>query len=244
MSDLPRQLLLDLPPATPPRPSQLAFDLAPPPGYAAASFQPSRSNASAGAMIALWPRWPDGALLLTGPAGAGKTHLLHIWAARSGARLIRGGEVAALDHAGLPAGSALAIDNADEIVGPEDRLFHLLNLMREGGRSLLLAARRRPEHWGLKTPDLLSRLRLAPGVAIDAPDEALLRAVLAKLFADRQLAVEGEIADYAATRLPRSLDAARRFVAALDAEGLARGARITRALAGKVLEAMAERDAD
>ena len=244
MPHLPRQLLLDLPPAAPPRPRQLAFDLAPPPDFAASLFHASPSNASAAAMVALWPRWPGGVLLLTGPAGSGKSHLLHIWAARSGARVIRGGDVAALDCAGLPPGSAIAIDGADGIAGAEAGMFHLLNVMREDGRSLLLAARRRPEHWGLHTPDLLSRLRLAPGVAIDAPDDALLRAVLSKLFADRQLAVESDIVNYAATRLPRSLDAARRLVAALDSEGLARGSGITRALAGKVLEAMGERDAD
>ena len=240
MADAPRQLVLD--PALAPRDRlrQLPLDLALAPQYGAAQFHVSACNAAAHAMTGLWPDWPDRALLLTGPPGSGKTHLLHIWAARAGARIIAGAQLAACDAAALARAGALAIDDADGAcaAGAEAALFHLLKLMRESGRGLLLAARPRPERWDVRTPDLLSRLRLAPGVAIEAPDEALLRAVLAKLVADRQLAVEADIVEYVALRIPRSLEAARKTVAALDAEALARGARITRALAARVLEAL------
>ena len=239
MAELPRQLLLDPAFAPRDRPRQLPLDLALAPQYGAEQFRVSACNAAAHAMIGLWPGWPDKALLLTGPAGSGKTHLLRIWAERAGARVVRGADLAAADAGALSRAGAVAVDDAAGVcrAGAEAPLFHLLNLLRESGRGFLLAARQRPESWGLQTPDLLSRLRLAPGVAIDAPDDALLRAVLAKQLADRQLAVDGDIVEYVALRIPRSLEAARNTVAALDAEALARGSKITRALAARVLEA-------
>ena len=84
---------------------------------------------------------------------------------------------------------------------------------------------RRPTRWGLRTPDLLSRLRLAPSVSLDAPDDALLKAVLVKLFVDRQLVVDTSVVDYIALRIERSLARAAEIVAALDREALSRGRR-------------------
>ena len=55
---------------------------------------------------------------------------------------------------------------------------------------MLLTARSAPATWRIEVPDLASRLRALPVVALAAPDDALLRAVIVKLFADRQLAVD------------------------------------------------------
>ena len=56
------------------------------------------------------------------------------------------------------------------------------------------AARRR--RWRIALPDLASRLRALPVVALTAPDDALLRAVMVKLFADRQLAVDESLVGF------------------------------------------------
>ncbi len=117
-------------------------------------------------------------------------------------------------------------------------LFHLLNLVRERGPGLLLTARTPPEAWGLALADLVSRLRLAPRAEIGHPDDALMRAVLVKLLVERQLVVDTRLVDYAALRLGRSLDAARRFVEEIDRRALSRKARITRTLAAEVLRAL------
>ena len=97
-------------------------------------------------------------------------------------------------------------------------MFHLINLARERGVDALITARAPPDAWGLKTADLLSRLRLAPIVELGAPDLELTQAVLVKLFNDRQLAVDPALIGYVALRIERSLDAARALVAALDRE--------------------------
>ena len=104
---------------------------------------------------------------------------------------------------------------------------------------MLLTCARPPDHWGLRTPDLLSRLRLAPSVSLDAPDDALLKAVLVKLFVDRQLVVDTTVVDYIALRIERSLAQADELVAILDQEALSRGRRVSRAIAAEILGAVA-----
>jgi chromosomal replication initiation ATPase DnaA len=205
------------------------------PHFSRDDFLTSGSNTDALHMIEAWPQWPDTMLLLVGDAGSGKSHLAAIWAARTGAQILSGHDLATIDIATLAQCRALAIDPADDIGTAEAPLFHLLNSARLEQKSLLLTARRRPDHWQLKTPDLLSRLRLAPVVEIGVPDDPLLRAVLHKLFRDRQLLVDPGVVDFIALRIDRSLDIARAFVATLDRLSLERGAAITRAMARELL---------
>ena len=84
-------------------------------------------------------------------------------------------------------------------------------------------------------PDLASRLRSAHGVRLGAPDDDLLRRVLVKLFADRQLALDPQVTDYLAVRMERSLAAAAAMVDVLDRTALAEGRPITRPLAAAAL---------
>ena len=222
------------------RTRQLALDLPLAPRFGAEDFLVSPSNESAYGMIESWPDWPAPALIVVGPRGSGKSHLAAIWAERAGARVVSGAGLALADPPALAAAGAVLVEDADRVGRAESQLFHLFNLLRETGGSLLLTAQSAPDQWGVATADLLSRLRLAPMAAVSPPDDALMRAVLVKLLVARQLVVDTALVDYVALRLDRSLDAARRFVAALDREALSRGRRITRAIAGDVLAAMAD----
>jgi chromosomal replication initiation ATPase DnaA len=215
--------------------SQLALDLDLPPHFGREDFLATPCNEAALATIEAWPQWPDRLLFLVGPTGAGKTHLATIWAERAGAKIVGVEDLAGADLRTL-ASRALVIDDADRIGAGEAALFHCLNLARENQTSLVITARQRPELWGLKTPDLLSRLRLAPAVELGAPDEALLKAVLVKLFCDRQLIVDAQVIDALALHLDRSLDLARRIVALLDREALASGRKVTRAMVRTLLD--------
>jgi chromosomal replication initiation ATPase DnaA len=217
---------------------QMTLKLAPDPGYEPENFFISQSNEQAFAMIELWPNWPDPLLILIGPNGSGKSHLGAIWAARASAAIHFASALAAVDVDALAAQGPLLIEDAEAIGGAEAQLFHLVNIMRERDTSLVLTAKTPPDCWHLQTADLLSRLRLAPSVAIGLPDDDLMRAVLLKLLIERQLVVDTGIISYIALRLERSLDAARSFVDALDREALARQSRITKAVAGDVLSAM------
>lgn len=213
-------------------PAQLILDLAGEPRYGEADFLISDANRAAFQMIGRWPDWPDCSLLLVGPPGSGKTHLGAIFARRSGAVVVSPTEI---PEPGRLSGAVALLDGL-EAVTDETALFHLMNFIRESGGSLLISSRRPPSALKIALPDLLSRLRRAPAVEIGAPDDALIRAVLEKLFRDRQLAVESTLVDYVALRLERSLEAARAFVRMIDEEALSRGRPVTRALAGELLQ--------
>lgn len=220
-------------------PRQLTLDLPIETRFGREDFLVSPSNADAFETFEGWPAWPDRVLLLLGPTGAGKSHLGTIWAARSHARILPASALAGADLSALAAEGPLLLEDVDSARGIEAELFHLLNLVRNSANGwLVLTARAWPDGWGLRTPDLLSRLRLAPAVEIAEPDDALVRAVLVKHFIDRQLVVDTTVVEYLAMRIERSLDAARQVVEALDQEALTTGRRITRPMAGEVLRAL------
>jgi chromosomal replication initiation ATPase DnaA len=216
-------------------PRQLALDWPHAPSYAREDFLEAPGNAEALRNISAWPNWSAPTLMLVGPSGSGKTHLGAIWARAAGARTVSAETMACSQLVEIASAHALLIEDADRIGVEEAALFHLLNLTRESGVHVLLTARSEPSMWGLKTADLLSRLRLAPIVSLGAPDLELSKAVLFKLFSDRQLAVDPSVVSYVALRIERSLDAARAIVAALDREALARGKGVTRAMAAEFL---------
>jgi len=228
----------------PDRPKQLAFDLPLDPRFGAEDFLVSPSNERAYGLIERWPDWPDTILRLVGPRGSGKSHLAAIWTTRAHAWTIDATEVVGGRVPHLVSQGALVIEDADRAERDEAALFHLLNLARERGCHLVLTSAAPVERWGLRTPDLLSRLRLAPGVALEPPDDALLRSVLVKLFVDRQLVVDTSVVDYLALRIERSLARAREVVAALDREALSRGRRITRAMAAELVGRGGSEDKD
>jgi chromosomal replication initiation ATPase DnaA len=221
-------------------PKQLAFDLPVEPRHGREDFLVSPSNERAYALIERWPDWPDTILTLSGPPGSGKSHLAAIWAATAHAWTIDGFEVSGARVPHLVSSGALVIEDADRGERDEAALFHLLNLARERGTYILLTGAGLGDGWGLRTPDLLSRIRLAPTVSLEPPDDALLRAVLVKLFIDRQLIVDTTVVDFIALRIERSLARAGAVVAALDREALSRGRRITRAMAGELLGRVGE----
>ena len=218
--------------------AQLALELPLEPSFARDEFLPAPSNARALAMIDRWPDWPDRLLLLLGPAGSGKSHLAAIWTRRTNALEAAPQQLPSLERLAAEGPPAIAIDGLD---GGQDEtaLFHLLNFAIENRIFLLMTARRPPRENWVRLPDLLSRFRRAPVIEIGPPDDELMRAVLEKLFRDRQLTVDAGLVDYIALRLERSLGAARAFVRDLDREALARGRRVTRVLAGELLERLA-----
>ncbi|MCY4231361.1 MAG: DnaA/Hda family protein [Alphaproteobacteria bacterium] len=201
----------------------------------AEDFLVADSNAEAVAWIDRWPDWPAPVLTVWGLAGAGKTHLAHVWQARSAAAMLAPAALAQASAVNLLGGRRhLVIDGADSAVD-ELALLHLYNLLASQGGSLLLTAALPPARWRIQTADLASRLAAGPAVAIRAPDDRLLEAVLAKQFADRQIEISQEVLDLLLRRIERSFAAARRAVDSLDRAGLAGRRRITAALVRDLL---------
>jgi chromosomal replication initiation ATPase DnaA len=206
--------------------TQLALDLSLPPGFLASDFLEAECNREAAYWIGRWPAWPDFALALCGPAGSGKSHLAHIFAAHSGAEIIPARELTVALVGELAEDAGAVIEDADRGVD-ETALFHLYNLLKEQHRPLLLTGRQPPNHWEVRLPDLKSRLATLTVASIGAPDDGLLQALLVKLFADRQVRIGPEIIAYLLPRMERSFAAVRALVERLDQEALRQGRAIT-----------------
>jgi chromosomal replication initiation ATPase DnaA len=216
-----------------PHPRQLALALDHAENYARDDFLSGPCNEEALRLIDCWPDWPANAIALIGPEGSGKTHLASIWAAAAGARVISARAIAEADLPSALATGALVVEDA-AAAADERALFHLINLAREESAFLLFTARTAPASWPVAIPDLRSRLRALPLVTLQAPDDSMLRAVLVKLAADRQLALDESVVRYLTTHIERSFAAARAAVIALDNEALRQRRPPTRALAAEL----------
>lgn len=219
---------------------QLPLDLGHRSAYGREDFLVAPCNAEAVKMLDSYQSWPNKVLVLYGAAGAGKTHLTHVWREMTGAILINGID---LDEARfenlIGDGRAIVVDNADEVI--EARiLFHLYNLCRENNRYLLLTAKRPPAHWGIELKDLSSRLKSTYLAKLAEPDDELIGAVLMKIFMDRQLNVGPDVLGYVLTRMERSFAALNRFVDMADDLSLAHKKNITVPLARQVLNQIDE----
>jgi chromosomal replication initiation ATPase DnaA len=216
-------------------PRQLALALDHGESFARDDFLSGPSNTDALALIESWPDWPHRAVVLAGPEGSGKSHLAAIWATGAGARFISG---RALADSNLPAAlatGALVVEDIAEGTFDERALFHLINLAREEDAFVLLTAQTPPAAWSVAIRDLGSRLKALPVVSLSSPDDVLLRAILVKLFADRQVAVDEGLIGYVSARIERSFAAARAVVARLDQEAMRRQRPLTKVLAAELL---------
>lgn len=213
---------------------QLSFDWPTGVALGADDFFVSDANAQAYAMVQAPEAWPDGKLVIVGPHGCGKSHLSGIFAETHEALL--------QDAATLPVDfradrNAVIIEDMERLpAGSEEALFHLHNHLRNTGGMLLMTAQSPPGRWPITLPDLASRMQATNVVLIDNPDDALLSALLMKLFADRQIVPKPSLITYLATRIERSFTAAADIVARLDNAALAQGRKINRDLARHLLD--------
>jgi chromosomal replication initiation ATPase DnaA len=220
------------------QPRQLAFALPHAESLTRDNFLEGPANAAGLALVDSWPDWPNRIMLLVGPEGSGKSHLAAIWAEEAGARSTSAHALTAASVPGALATGALVVEDLKSQKSQdidERALFHLMNLAREDGASVLITARTPPSTFQIELRDLRSRLRAVPMVSLLPPDDQLFRALIVKFCADRQMAVDETVVSYLTTRIERSFAAARQAVELLDTEALRLGRPVTRALAAELL---------
>src|SRR5688500_17003387 len=220
----------------PDKPRQIPLDLGHRPGHSREELVVSDANRQAVALVDAWPDWPAAVVVLAGPAGSGKSHLASIWATEANAVFVDASAIEGWME-GAPLAHPVVIDDAD-VDFDENGLFHLINAARAGGTHILLTSRRFPSAWGVRLPDLASRLKAAATVEILEPDDHLLAAVITKLFADRQVEVEPHVVQFLVRRIERSLSTAIDVVDRLDRVALEQKTRITRTLAADTINAL------
>lgn len=216
-------------------PKQLTFDLPARTSLERGDFFVSDANVLAVTRLDDVSTWTRNKIVLSGPEGAGKTHLGHVWAEATGGALfdLSDLKVAEVIHIS----TALAVEIPDSLSAEDEQtLFHLHNHMAASDLPLLMIARTPPARWPIKLPDLKSRMEATDLVQIDPPDDALLHAVLIKLFSDRQLRVAPSLIAWLTKRMDRSFAEATRFVADIDAAALEEGRALTRTLAQRILD--------
>ena len=212
---------------------QMRFPLLKDPAPTAGAFVRGDSNRRAAEVLDAWPDGPEHILALVGPVGSGKSHLAGLWAERTAAVGFSGAEVARADMPDLE-GRPILLDDADQ--ADDATLFHLMNLAQAPGGALLLVSREPPSVWSTALPDLRSRLDSIRTVAVEAPDDAVLAAMLEARFAERGIRPAKDVIPYLLRRIDRSAAAAAEVVARLDAMHRP----VTRALAREVVEGAEE----
>lgn len=214
---------------------QMSFDLPIASAMTREDFILDGANQKAFDMIVSWPDWPTDVIVLAGPVGSGKSHLAAIHSQQSGAKLLNNDDLPKPEDLPVLGSTPVIVEDAYAVQLDETRMFHLLNHVRERASTLLITSRSWPESWPLTLPDLRSRLRAAHPLELNEPGDQLLRQVMVKLFADRQLTIEPRVLEYILVRMERSLSAAGRLVTDLDRLSLEQGRPITRQLAADVL---------
>ena len=219
-------------------PEQLPLDLALRPALGREAFVVTRANADALAIIESGP-WPGNRLALTGPAAAGKTHLVHVWAADTDAAIVGAADLPRYDIATLAGAGRVAVEDVPDICGDrraETALFHLYNRLGAAGGHLLVTGRSLPARWPIALPDLRSRLSALTSADLQVPDDALLGALLEKQFSDRGLQAKPQVLMFLVPRMPRTAESARKLAEELDRMSLARQRPVTVPLARLALE--------
>ena len=221
---------------------QLVFDLPVSTGFGRDDFFVSPANELVVKTLENWTDWPLGKLLITGPEGAGKSHLATIWAETTQATVLQAVQITSQWNDSIADG-AVCVEDVHLLAGDqlaEQTLFHLHNLMLQNGAPLLMTGRGTVASWGISLPDLLSRLQGTSVVRPKAPDDALLSALLVKQFADRQIRVEPGLISYLLPRIERSFSFAGRLATELDRKALQSKSRISVKMAAQILDSMSE----
>lgn len=216
-----RQLPLDLPDAEP--------------SYDPSRFSRSEANEAGWKTAHAWLRSDEPALIICGPAGCGKTHLAHVIADQAGEAVFI--DETAFSTEPLPA-SFVVVDGLPP--ASAHRFIEAFEMAAAAGARMIFIGQGHPSGWALGLKDLRTRLEAMPRAVLNEPDEALIRAVIAKGFSDRQVLVSEKIIDYAAQRLPRTFAAAHAFVALADQKALEEGRKITAPLVQKLLDNLSE----
>lgn len=200
--------------------------------YSRGSFFSSSANSEALGWIEKWPEWESHCLIIYGGKGSGKTHLAHLWRDAANADFVDLNKLREVK----PAEEKNVIIEDVESLKDEEALFHLYNSTKENHRYLLLTSIKPAAQLDIKLPDLRSRLNSCPNIEIKQPDDELLKKVMMKDFAERQLRVGQEVLDFIITRIERSFHCAAEMVSKVDEISMREKRAVTIPLVREILQ--------
>jgi chromosomal replication initiation ATPase DnaA len=202
-------------------PLQLALDLQFKPIYSLEDFIKAPSNWEALSWIQKWPDWPVTFINLWGESGSGKSHLAHIWHQLSSASFIERSKITIWSPQEIcDLNTCFIFEDLDEI-SDEEWLLHFYNLAKEKNSFVLFTSKRPVTQWGIKLPDLKSRLATVLSVELKNLDDESLKIILIRLLEIRGLTLSAESADYILKRVERSFIGVKEIVSMIDQYALA-----------------------
>jgi chromosomal replication initiation ATPase DnaA len=223
--------------------SQIPLPLESAPSLTRDDFIVADANRDALGFIDSWPGWAVTTAALYGPQASGKSHLVEIWTARSGAQRVSAAALSGSAFVLLDRSYPVAIEDVDQSLPNPARDAAIFELLESATAAVpvLLTGRGAPPAWVTALPDLASRFAAMVSFSLWEPDEELLRRLARKLFQDRQLAVPDSTIEQMLRALERSPAAIRDFVVKADARALAEGRPVTAALVRELLNGQGTR---
>lgn len=173
--------------------SQIALPLEQKPSAGHGGYLVTAANADVHRQLQNWRDWSHHTLILTGPAGSGKTAMAAAFVSDSG---------------------GLYLDDACEHEDVD--IFYLWNRANDEGKPLLLLSSKPVVQWGVSLPDLQSRLAASLHMEIDAPDQAMIDGLFQKYFAMRGLTISEDALRYLEKRMVRSYAMVRQLAQKMD----------------------------
>ena len=168
--------------------------------------------------------------LISGPPYSGKTHLSKILVKNTinyKSLYIDRDYQNILDK--FESSDILILENIDKVKydKSEQDLFHIINLVKESNKKLLMTSRKSISEIDLSLEDLKSRLNSIIEAKIKEPDDQLMKLILIKIFNDKQLKINPNVIDFLMSRLVRSYESINLFIDKIDKFSLERGKNIT-----------------
>ncbi|MBN2056056.1 hypothetical protein JW905_14095 [bacterium] len=205
-------------------------------------------------------RRPGGVVFIHGPAGVGKSHLLHAFRDELE---VRGGQAPFMDWresdgldrtfpaSGLntlnefrfqvEVAACAVMDNMDQLPAvPElhHALVSILNRLAMDGGCVLAAGRLHPAEIATIDDHVRSRLLSGITMSISHPDAEMREELLRKLAGDRGILLPDLAVSYVLTRCPRDIGSLVRIVRAIDRKSMEEGRNISAPLVRSVVDAM------
>ena len=223
---------------------QIPINFNPAPDYSRDDFMVSNCNIQAIRVVDSWPEWPFFAYVLYGPNGSGKSHLAHIFAEHVRKTYYKPMSVKIINAQEISIKKANLLHKESPFLVVEDftpkanneALFHLFNLYQNEGGHILFTAENAPARMHFALPDLQSRLNIIPSVAIGEPDDAMLAALLVKLFNDRQIMISQDVLNYTLQNMQRSFSFAIKLVKEIDLISLAKKRAVSTTIVKEAIE--------
>ena len=186
--------------------------------YSVKNLYKSTCNEIAINFINEWPKTTinNDIFCIYGPSGSGKTHISKVWMEKSNAIIFNGISDLSFDYLSGFDRNLIFEDIALNKNWPENLLFEFINEIKSSRLSLLITCNSDPLKIKWKTKDLISRFTSFTNIEIKLPDDILIRKLLIKQFADRQLSLDSEQIEYISKRIERSYSSIIKIVDRVD----------------------------